>query len=193
MKFKILSYKSVESTNTIAINLIRKNNYKQGFVHALEQRKGRGRCGKKWISMKGNFFGSIFFQLKKNYPSTEEFNIINPMLNIEILSNYCGKNKRFFKWPNDIYINKKKICGILQEVITKESKKYLIVGIGINLLSNPNIKNYPSTNIFKETKQKLKVSKMLSLIVTKYENFFSNLNLYNFKNFKMKSKKSLMN
>ena len=141
MKFKILSYKSVESTNTIAINLIRKNNYKQGFVHALEQRKGRGQYGKKWISMKGNFFGSIFFQLKKNYPSTEEFNIINPMLNIEILSNYCGKKKTFFK----------------------------------------------------ETKQKLKVSKMLSLIVTKYENFFSNLNLYNFKNFKMKSKKSLMN
>ena len=54
---------------------------------------------------------SIWFNLlssEKNYPSVEEFSLINPILNINVVSNYCGKKNTFFKSPNDIYINKKK-------------------------------------------------------------------------------------
>ena len=193
MKFKIFKYNTVNSTNEKAIELIKKKKYENGFVYALSQKKGKGRYGRKWISKKGNFFGSIFFQLKKKYPSVEEFSLINPILNIDILSKYCGRKKTFFKLPNDIYINKKKICGILQEVIIKEQKKYLIVGIGINLFSNPKIKNNPSTNIYRETKKKPKLLEIVNKIIAKYEQFFSNLNLYKFFNFKLKSKKLLLN
>ena len=193
MKFKILKYNDVNSTNEKAIELIKKKKYENGFVYALSQKKGKGRYGRKWISKKGNFFGSIFFHLKKNYPSVEEFSLINPILNIDILSKYCGRKKTFFKLPNDIYVNKKKICGILQEVIIKEQKKYLIVGIGINLFSNPKIKNYLSTNIYRETKKKLKLLEIVNKIIAKYEQFFSNLNLFKFLNFKLKSKKLLLN
>ena len=45
-------------------------------------------------------------------------------------------------------INKKKICGILQETVNKIDKKYLIVGIGINLLKSPNIKSYPTISLY---------------------------------------------
>ncbi len=193
MKFKIFKYDTVNSTNEKAIELIKKKKYENGFVYALSQKKGKGRYGRKWISKKGNFYGSIFFHIKKNYPSVEEFSLINPILNIDILSKYCGRKNTFFKSPNDIYINKKKICGILQEVIIKESKKYLIVGIGINLFSNPKIKNYPSTNIYKETKKKPKLLQIVNQIIVKYEQFFSNLDLYKFLNFKLKSKKLLLN
>ena len=193
MKFKIFKYNTVNSTNEKAIELIKKKKYENGFVYALSQKKGKGRYGRKWISKKGNFFGSIFFHLKKNYPSVEEFSLINPILNIDIISKYCGRKKTFFKLPNDIYVNKKKICGILQEVIINEQKKYLIVGIGINLFSNPKIKNYPSTNIYRETKEKLKLLEIVNKIIAKYEQFFSNLNLYKFLNFKLKSKKLLLN
>ena len=172
MKFKIFKYDSVNSTNEKAIELIKKKKYENGFVYALSQKKGKGRYGRKWISKKGNFFGSIFFHIKKNYPSVEEFSLINPILNIDILSKYCGRKNTFFKSPNDIYINKKKICGILQEVIIRGSKKYLIVGIGINLFSNPKIKNYPSTNIYKETKKKPKLLQIVNQIIVKYEQFF---------------------
>ena len=193
MKFKIFKYDTVNSTNETAMRLIKRNNYESGFVYALSQKKGRGQYGRKWISKKGNFFGSIFFHLKKNYPSVEEFSLINPILNIDVLSKYCSKKKTFFKSPNDIYVNKKKISGILQEVIIKESKKYLIVGIGINLLSNPKIKNYPCTNIYKETKKKPKVLEIVNLIINKYEKFFSNLDLYKFLNFELQLKELSLN
>ena len=54
-------------------------------------------------------------------------------------------------------INKKKICGILQEKISKLNKKYLIVGIGVNLIKNPNLRNYPTINLSDLTN--IKVSK----------------------------------
>ena len=193
MKFKIISYDTVNNTNETAIDLIKRNKFENGFVYALSQKKGKGQYGRKWISKKGNLFGSIFFHLKKNYPSVEEFSLINPILNINVVSNYCGKKNTFFKSPNDIYINKKKICGILQEVIIKGSKKYLIVCIGINILSNPKITNYPSTNIYKETQKKPRLLKIIKQIITKYEQFFYNLDLYKFSNFKLKLEKLSLN
>ena len=81
----------------------------------------------------------------------------------------------------------------MQEVIIKEQKKYLIVGIGINLFSNPKIKNYPSTNIYRETKKKPKLLEIVNKIIVNYERFFSNLNLYKFLNFKLRSQKLLLN
>ena len=193
MKFKIISYDTVNNTNETAIDLIKRNKFENGFVYALLQKKGKGQYGRKWISKKGNLFGSIFFHLKKNYPSVKEFSLINPILNINVVSSYCGKKNTFFKAPNDIYINKKKICGILQEVIFKGSKKYLIVGIGINILSNPKITNYPSTNIYKETQKKPRLLKIIKQIITKYEQFFYNLDLYKFSNFKLKLEKLSLN
>ena len=192
MKFKIFKYNKVANTNKTAIELIKKKKIDKGFVYALSQKKGTGRYGRKWVSKKGNFFGSIFFPLKKNFPSINEFTLINPMLNIDVLSKHCGENNLFFKSPNDIYINKKKICGILQETILRESKRYLIVGIGINILSSPKIKNYPITNLYAETKKKIKLTKIVNEIKNKYEYFFSHLNLYSFLSFKIKSKKLLL-
>lgn len=193
MRFKIFKYDTVNNTNETAMRLIKRNNYENGFVYALSQKRGKGQYGRKWISKRGNFFGSIFFHLKRNYPSVEEFSLINPILNIDVLNKYCGKKKTLFKLPNDIYVNRKKISGILQEVIVKESKKYLIVGIGINLSSNPKIKNFPCTNIYKESRKKPKVTEIVDLIIKKYEKFFSNLNLYNFLNFELQSKKISLN
>ena len=63
MKFKIFRYHTVNSTNEKAIELIKKKKYENGFVYALSQKKGKGSYGRKWISKKGNFFGSIFLIL----------------------------------------------------------------------------------------------------------------------------------
>ena len=65
MKFKIFKFDNVTSTNDMAIELIKEKKIKSGFVQSQVQTNGRGTYGKKWISNKGNFFGTVFFPLKK--------------------------------------------------------------------------------------------------------------------------------
>ena len=93
------------------------------------------------------------------------------------------------KFPNDVFYNKKKICGLLQEIITQKNRKFLIIGIGLNIVSNPNINNkYKATNIYLETKKKPSITEIINLIISSYENFFINLDSYNYINFKKKAK-----
>ena len=73
MKFKIYKFKSVTSTNEVAINLIKKEKKEIGYIYADSQTKGRGTHGREWISQEGNLFGTIFFQLKNNFGSKKYF------------------------------------------------------------------------------------------------------------------------
>tara|TARA_Y100000590_G_scaffold373819_1_gene437883 strand:- start:1024 stop:1608 length:585 start_codon:yes stop_codon:yes gene_type:complete len=188
MKFENFNFKKVSSTNNVAINLIKNRKKETGYVYADKQTKGKGTYGKKWISTKGNLFISIFFNLKKNYPSFHEFSIINPVIISDVIKNFCKKKNISIKWPNDIFVKKKKICGILQELITHKNKKFLIIGIGINLVSNPIIKNkYQATNILAETKKKIEINNMINLIILAYKDFFLNLKKYKYNNFKKKA------
>ena len=154
MKFKIFRFKKVESTNNSAIRIIKNSNIDYGMIIADKQAKGRGQYGKKWISYNGNLFVSFFYKLNNPSVSLQKITKINCLLVKKLLSTYY-KKKIIFKKPNDLLINKKKICGILQENISKLNKRYLIVGIGINLIRNPNLKNYPTTNLNELLKKKV--------------------------------------
>ena len=79
-------------------------------------------------------------------------NTYNKCLNIE---NKFTRKKILFKKPNDLLVEKKKICGILQEIILVKNKKFLITGIGINIKKNPIIRNYPATNLQEVTKKSI--------------------------------------
>ena len=187
MEFEIFKFESVASTNDVAMNLIKEKKKDTGCIYADIQTKGRGTKGKEWISEAGNLFGSIFFPLKSNYPSFNEFSVINPVIISDVIKKFCEYKKISFKRPNDVFIEGKKICGILQEVITSNSKKFLIIGIGINIISNPNIKtNYQATNIFSETKTRPTTEEIIGLLIDSYEKFFYDLNSYNFTYFQTK-------
>ena len=154
MKFEVFKFKNVTSTNDIAINLIKEKQKKIGCVYADTQTKGRGTHGKEWISDKGNLFGSIFFPLENNYPPFNEFSIINPIIISDVIKHFCDKKNINLKFPNDVFVNRKKICGVLQETIISGNRKFLIIGIGVNIVSNPDIDNeYQATNILLETKK----------------------------------------
>tara|TARA_B100001079_G_C16337451_1_gene481953 strand:- start:537 stop:1067 length:531 start_codon:yes stop_codon:yes gene_type:complete len=157
MKFKVFKFKKVKSTNNTAIRVLKNTNIYYGMISSESQNNGRGQYGKKWISFKGNLFVSFFFKLDNLKISFKQLTKLNCLLVRKILSTYY-KKKIIYKKPNDLLIDKKKICGILQETLVKLDKKYLIVGVGINLIKSPYIKNYPTTNL-KELLNK-KVSKI---------------------------------
>ena len=166
MKLKKFFYKKINSTNDIAVKKIRKG-FRRGLVFAVEQKKGRGQYGKKWISLKGNLFFSIFFKIK-NKITIKEITLSNCKIIKSILSKLF-KIKLSIKPPNDLLINKKKVCGILQETIINNDKKFIIIGIGINLIKNPIIKNYPTTNLLEETGLKITRFKLLNVIKKDFE------------------------
>ena len=126
--------------------------------------------------------------MKNDYPKIDEFTTINPVNISSIIEQYCDKRSISFKKPNDIFVNKKKICGILQEVITHNNKKFLIIGIGINVVNNPLIKlKYKATNLLDESKKLPTIMELIELITSSYEKFFLNLNQYKYINFKKKA------
>ena len=157
MKLKRFKFKRVKSTNNTAIRIIKESNYNIGMVIAETQTKGRGQHGRKWISSKGNLFVSFFNELNKTNLSINTITKINCLLVKKLLSTFTRK-KIIFKKPNDLLIDKKKISGILQEVIFLNKKKFLITGIGINIIKNPYIKNYPATNLQEVTKKSISKS-----------------------------------
>ena len=194
MEFEIIKFKSVTSTNDVAINMIKEKKKICGCVYADLQTKGRGTHGKEWISENGNLFISLFFPLEKKYPSFSEFSIINPVIISDVLNKFCYGEKLNLKFPNDVFLNKKKVCGVLQELITIKDKKFLIVGIGLNIISNPILKKiYKTTNLLLETNKKPNIDEILNQIVFSYKNFFINLNSYSYTNFKKKAEQMSLN
>ncbi len=169
MKFKKFKFKKVKSTNNTAIRIIKETKYNLGMVVAETQVSGKGQYGRKWISLKGNLFISFFNDLNKKNLSIKAITKINCLLVKKLLSSFT-KKKILFKKPNDLLIDKKKISGILQEIIFVRDKKFLVTGIGINIKKNPIIRNYPTTNLQEVTKKsisKLKVENKLKQLFEK--------------------------
>ena len=181
MKLKKFKYKVINSTNDLAIRIIKNTNIKSGIVIAEKQKNGRGQYGKKWISYKGNLFVSIFFPLDKIKLSLKELTKINCLLIKKLLSEFY-KGKIMIKKPNDLLIKKKKVSGILQETLSKSGKTFIVVGVGINLIKSPKIMNYPTINIFDLTNVKIKSNIAVQKLIKIYERFIPILPKLNIRN-----------
>tara|TARA_A100000164_G_scaffold373385_1_gene404497 strand:- start:584 stop:1123 length:540 start_codon:yes stop_codon:yes gene_type:complete len=144
MKFKVFKFNKVKSTNNTAIRIIKSYNYDFGMILADVQTNGRGQYGKKWVSYKGNLFVSFFYNLKNFNIPLNKLTKINCIMVKKCISKFY-KKKIYLKKPNDLIVQKKKLCGILQEKVNKFDNTYMVVGIGINLIKSPFIKNYPTT------------------------------------------------
>ena len=168
MKIKKFEYKIVNSTNNTALRLIKRTNCQFGMVTAISQKLGKGQYGKKWISYKGNLFTSFFFKIQNQNLNFKKITQLNCELIRKLLSSFY-KKKITIKPPNDLLINGKKICGILQESIIKDEKQYLIIGVGINLIKSPYIKGYPTTNLFELIKKKIDKNKFQNKLKSIFE------------------------
>ena len=172
MRLKKFNFNKVKSTNKTAIRLIR-SGIDSGLVSANIQTKGKGQRGNKWISKKGNLFISIFFKINSEL-SLKKITFINLSILKKIISSQIT-GKIYIKLPNDILIYKKKVSGILQEIMYKNNNKYLIVGIGINIFSSPNIINYPTTYLNKYSKKKINKIKLINEIKLIFEKKYKDI------------------
>ena len=170
MKIKLLKFKSVKSTNDIALKLAPKKDSRPTMIVAEVQTKGRGTMGKKWISQKGNLFISIFFEMNQKKINFKHFASLNAFLLKNALSKQFSK-KINIKWPNDLMYNQKKICGILQEVVNYKDKRFLVVGIGVNTNQDPKNKGFLSTSLKKIMNKNIDNYKVLKNIKNMYEKF----------------------
>jgi len=179
MKVRLIKFKSVKSTNNVALKLIRKHIIQPTLISSDKQMKGRGTMGKKWISKKGNLFLSIFFEINPKKINFKQYAILNAYLIRKILSKYISK-KINIKWPNDLLIEKQKVCGILQEIVNYKEKKFIIVGVGVNTHSSPNISNFKTCSLKNFSKKKVDNNKILKDIKKVYEKFIDDIKQYRF-------------
>ena len=156
MKLKKYQFKRVKNTNDVAIKKI-KSGISNGIILTETQTKGRGQYGKKWISFKGNLLMSIFFEINTD-TSIKNMTFKNCEMIRKSIQKFT-KSKIKIKPPNDLLINNEKICGILQETFFQNKKKFIVVGIGLNLVKSPKIKKYPTNYLSKYTSKK--ISKLL--------------------------------
>ena len=181
MKFKIFKFRKVKSTNNTAIRIAKNSKFDYGMIISDTQNSGRGQYGKKWISIKGNFFVSFFFRLENLTVSLKKLTQINCLLVKKLLLHFY-KGKITIKKPNDLFIHGKKISGILQETLTKSGETFIIIGIGINLVKSPKIKNYPTINLVDLINLKIKSNKVSLELKKIYEKFIPKLYKINIKN-----------
>jgi len=128
---KIIRLEKVDSTQTYLKNSISLNGYKNPLcIVANMQTQGIGSRGNSWIGKKGNLFFSFVLQ-KRDLPEDlplQSISIYFTFILKELLKEFGSKV--WVKWPNDFYINSKKIGG----TITSLNKELVFCGIGINLV-----------------------------------------------------------
>jgi len=129
----IYFYRSVNSTQNLARIFAEKNYPEYTIIVADEMTMGRGRLNRKWYAGKGGIWFTIILRPKINVEEITFFNILSSLAVAKTIENICGI-KPCIKWPNDVLLDNKKVCGILIESSIKENMvRYLLIGIGINL------------------------------------------------------------
>ena len=136
--FQLIHMESVESTMTSIKKFIGTQNI---CMLADEQTSGIGRRGNEWISPEGNIYASFLIKYDLSIENHFLFSALMANSIIKFLNKYIHKNINI-KWPNDIIINKKKIAGIMTEVVEHNNIKYIIIGAGINILNSPKVTEY---------------------------------------------------
>jgi len=137
---KIIHLEKIPSTNLYAKQIL-KDKIPEGTVIVADvQTKGRGRKNRHWSSPKGGLWFSVVL-----YPDIppEQGMLLTMVASVSVAQaiEEVSKIKPVIKWPNDLLVDGKKVCGILTELETKPTQiNYAVVGIGINVNNRIDVK-----------------------------------------------------
>jgi len=119
------------STNADLLALAREGAPEGLWLRAVEQRAGRGRLGRSWVSPPGNLYASTIVRLRPTDPTAATLALVASVALDETLRAYGADP--WIKWPNDLFIGDAKLTGILLE----RAGEAVVVGIGVNLAHHP--------------------------------------------------------
>jgi BirA family biotin operon repressor/biotin-[acetyl-CoA-carboxylase] ligase len=130
-------FDSLDSTNTYAMQLAREGASEGTVIVADAQSGGKGRLGRSWVSPAGvNLYCSLILRPCVPAVLAPQLNLLAAVAVAEAIVEVCGITPTI-KWPNDVLVNGKKVCGILSEMQTSQTSrdtlKAVVVGIGVNL------------------------------------------------------------
>ena len=170
-------FKEVDSTNDVAKYLAEDGAEEGTIVIAEIQNRGKGRRGKTWISPPGGVWMSII--LRPDIPpfNAPQLTLVTGVAVAETLKKECNLDVGI-KWPNDILIGDKKVCGILTEVNASIDKvNYVVVGIGIDM--NVDVPLFPpdlqkgATSLKNELDTEINGAILVQKFLLEFENIYN--------------------
>lgn len=148
--YELLRFNCIDSTNQWIKEALKDGGIRlPAIVNALEMTGARGQGSNRWFFEKGK---SVGFTLVTRVPEhyINHLILINKWIAIQTcrtIAEWGGRNT-LIKWPNDIYVNGKKLCGMLLEYI---DNTYVLAGIGINVRNNTFPEDFEATSLLLET------------------------------------------
>ncbi len=169
----VLCFRETDSTNNYAKRLGDEGAPHGTLVAAEKQTAGRGRRGRRWESPPGSsIYMSILLRPDIRPSQASMLTLVMAQSVAEAVREETGQ-EALIKWPNDIILNQKKICGILTEMSTEiEWINYVVIGVGINV----NTEGFPedladtATSLYLEGKKKIQRSRLLAGVAERFEN-----------------------
>lgn len=151
--YRLLCYPTLGSSNDEAKRLARAGAAEGTLVWALQQTSGRGRRGRSWLSPPGNLYTSLVLRPAAPAGEAAQLGFAAALAVGEALGALCPRLAGLaYKWPNDVLIGGRKIAGLLleSEMGAGQAPAFLILGVGVNLISEPSDTEFPATSVAAE-------------------------------------------
>ena len=169
---KVVYYDETDSTNNRAKDSGEKNGAHGTLFIADKQNAGKGRRGRAWESPSGkSIYMTILLRPQITPDKAPMLTLIMGLSVAEGIRKVSGAETEI-KWPNDIVMNKKKVCGILTEMATEmEYVNYVVIGVGINMNEeyfSEGIKEI-ATSLYEETGTVYQRSELIAAVLERFE------------------------
>ena len=150
--FRLISHETIGSTNDEAKRLAREGVAEGLIVWAKTQTAGRGRRGRAWVSPAGNLYLSQILRPECRAAIAAQLGFAAALALAGAIGELAPNIELRCKWPNDLLANGKKLAGILleTEMTAGDRPDFVILGMGVNLISSPRDTPYPATSLAEE-------------------------------------------
>lgn len=170
---EIHCFDNITSTNEVACRLAEEGALEGTIVTAESQTKGRGRMGRVWASPPGGgLYFSVILRPEMRIDEISAITLVMASAITKAIAIFCDTEPRV-KWPNDIFLKKKKVSGILTETRAHPDRTdFIVLGIGVNVNTETEKLPKEATSIRSETGREVDRACLLRSILENIERYY---------------------